>query len=228
MEFLHRQLLVTADGSPTLTLSESGITYHSKHGAVQESLHVFIEAGLRHFMALFPGKPVQLLEAGWGTGLNSLLTWILADRLSIPIHYEARELYPLVPDEYRAIHYEEVLDESGVDEKLLRLHEADWEQKVTLSSFFSIKKIKGDILSPGQAPVYDLVYYDAFAPGAQPELWTLDLFTRLFQAMRSNGILVTYCSKGDVRRAMLGAGFLVEKIPGPPGKREMLRAIKPS
>ncbi len=226
MDFQHRQLLITADGSPTLALPGSGVTYHSKHGAVQESMHVFIEAGLRTFISQNPKKSIHLLEAGWGTGLNSLLTWIVADRLETLVEYEARELFPLAPDEYQDIHYEEMLDETEAEDKFRRLHEADWEMTINLSPYFSLKKINADIQAPANAAVYDLIYFDAFAPGTQPELWTTEVFANLFQSMRENGILVTYCSKGDVRRAMISAGFSVEKIPGPPGKREILRATK--
>ena len=226
MDHTSRQVLVTADGSPTLALPDLGITYHSRHGATQESNHVFIQAGLQHYWEVFPGQPVRIWEAGLGTGLNALMTWLAAEQQKISVTYVSAELFPLEKSEYEAIHFESHLTGDQVQEKYRWLHEAEWETWQEGSAYFRFKKMKMDFRSVATHPGYDLIYYDAFAPGAQPELWTPEQFARLYASMNSGGRLVTYCSKGDVRRAMIHAGFSVEKIPGPPGKREMLRAVK--
>lgn len=222
---MERQVIATADGSSTISIPEMKVTYHSTHGAIRESLHVFIEAGLKYAL---PGKPsVSILEMGFGTGLNALLTLMEAQHK--PVHYTAIELYPLEPEQINALNYCQQLNYMELQPIFEQLHKADWEKEITITNDFTLWKSGTNLLAfempqPGQ--FFDIIYFDAFAPSAQPELWTSSVFEKLFAMLSPGGFLVTYCSKGDVRRAMHSAGFKVEKLPGPPGKREMVRAWK--
>jgi len=197
------------------------VTYHSRHGAVRESMHVFIDAGLNQSVG-----NIRVLEMGFGTGLNALLTSIAAEQQQRGIHYETIEAFPLSPGEIAALNYCERLQRTDLLQVFQQMHQCDWAKPVIITPYFTLQKHGGTLLDFVSDQQFDLVYFDAFAPGAQPELWTMEVFTKLYKMMKPKGILVTYCSKGDVRRAMQSAGFAVEKIPGPPGKREMVRAIK--
>jgi len=220
---MERKVIITKDGSHSISIPEMNVTYHSIHGAIQESKHVFIEAGLRYASELFNRLgPLHILEVGFGTGLNALLTLIEADKIKMNVHYSALELYPLTQQEYNFLNYCEALNVS-LQNVFEQLHECVWEKEAHILPNFSLFKTNQSLLNFTTDQFYDLVYFDAFAPSSQPELWTKQVFEKLYAMMSSNGILVTYCSKGDVRRAMQSAGFAVEKIPGPVGKREMIR-----
>lgn len=219
---MKRIIISTADGSHTVHIPEMNVTYHSKHGAVQESTHVFIEAGLRHFIATSGKQEIRIFEMGFGTGLNALLTLDEAQKIKRLINYTAIELHPLSEEERKNLDYNS--DQSVFE----NLHAAAWEEEISIDSFFKLYKTKADLLHYKTDKKFDIIYYDAFAPSAQPQLWTADVFKKLYSMMNSGGVLVTYCSKGDVRRAMQAAGFIVEKIQGPPGKREMVRAGVPT
>lgn len=236
---MKRQIITTADGSHTVAIPEMQVTYHSHHGAVQESMHVFIEAGLRWWLGAAgqatgaatsnnsepasgqTSKPLRIFEMGFGTGLNAYLTALEAEKLQVPIHYTAVEKFPITTEEAAALNY-------ATENRLLfdRLHQSDWNTDMAIAPFFTLKKCNTSLQEFEAAAPLDVIYFDAFAPTAQPELWTEAIFTRLFNQLNSGGVLVTYCSKGVVRRAMQAAGFTVTKIPGPPGKREMVRAVK--
>ncbi len=261
------QPLLTADGSHTWHSERFGQSYHSLHGALAESRRVFIELG---FEAKLPGSqlPGQLpgsqlpgssetsgkltsgkltvLEMGFGTGLNALLTWLEAEKARIPVHYTTLEAYPIALEEAAALNYDAVL---GTD-RLAILHSAAWGKDVALSDFFTVRKerttLENFIPIPSEGlrvcglksadaqslardrdeGRFDLIYFDAFGPRTQPELWTPEVFTALAEMMPPGGVLTTYSSKGSVRRALQQAGFRVEKHPGPPGKLEVVRAIK--
>jgi tRNA U34 5-methylaminomethyl-2-thiouridine-forming methyltransferase MnmC len=219
---MTRELVTTKDGSHSIAIPDLKITYHSVHGAIQESRHVFIEAGLNYF-SNHPLKPLYIFEMGLGTGLNALLTAIEAQSQQLYIHYTAVEPFPLSMEEVKRLNYSELLQQREVFEKI---HESNWQEEVRISEFFIIRKEREDLGQYSTHQSFNLIYYDAFAPLAQPELWTKEIFDQLFRMLLPDGILVTYCSKGDVRRAMIAAGFEVKKLPGPPGKREMIRAIK--
>ena len=219
---MHRQIILTKDGSPTIEVPDMHVTYHSVHGAVQESMHVFIQTGL-HFAKPSKEKIFRILEMGFGTGLNSLLSWKEAQENNWHIHYTALELFPLNKQEALSLNY---ATDPQTGEAFTQMHGADWDQEVMIGPLFTLLKHHTSLQDyPGAEP-FHLVYFDAFAPSAQPELWTVGIFEKLYRLLHPGGILVTYCSKGDVRRAMKSAGFLVEKVPGPPGKREIVRAIK--
>ena len=224
---MQRKIILTADGSHTVTIPEMNVTYHSVHGAIQESRHVFIEAGLKYASGRFTRPDaLHILEIGLGTGLNALLSLIESENKQLQIHYTAIEPFPLSAEEIASLNYCQQLDRNDLQDMFAKLHTCELEKETALASYFTVHKTTQSLLQFTTIERYDLVYFDAFAPSAQPELWTNDVFENLNQLLLPGGILVTYCSKGDVRRAMLAAGFTIEKLAGPPGKREMIRAIK--
>lgn len=211
---------VTGDGSSTLYSEKYGETYHSRHGAIQESMHVFIEMGLA---ALPPEKQeISILEMGLGTGLNALLTALhQGDR---KIRYMALEAEPISEEQYRGLNYADSLGGEKSRILLEQIHQFPWDEWKSLQADFQLFKFNGKLQDFETDQTFDLIYYDAFAPGTQPELWTEEVFNKLFGFCNPGAVLTTYCAKGAVRRAMIAAGFEVERVPGPPGKREMLRA----
>lgn len=217
---MKRTLKITADGSHTFHVSDIDESYHSLHGAIQESLHVFIKEGF----LFHPGSELRILETGFGTGLNAALTLMETKKTGKKVRYDSIELYPLTATEYNQLNYFEKGDKSS--ENFIRLHECKWNIPVDISPLFSIMKLQYDLVNCELPGKYDLVYFDAFSPRAQPELWKTEVFRKIYNAMTCGGVLVTYCSSGKVRRNMEESGFLVQKIPGPPGKREMIRGIK--
>ena len=224
----YPELQATEDGSLTLYTPRFGEHYHSTHGAVQESRHIYTGLALKGRLATWhqdKGKALRLFEVGLGTGLNALLTALVADREQIPIHYTSIEKYPLPKEIFHHLSYEKTIGE-GSDVLLRRLHESPWGEDVSITPFFTLHKVLGDLTDYTFPQALDVVYYDAFSPEAQPELWEERLFLSLYDAMNCQATLATYCAKGVVRRALQHAGFSVERLPGPPGKREVLRAVK--
>lgn len=224
---MDRQIIPTADGSVTIAIPASGVTYHSKHGAIQESMHVFIGAGLHHILSKdITRNPLKILEMGFGTGLNALLVMQESIRTGLPVLYETIEAFPLENVVYSQLNYCAQLQAPELQPLFLQLHEAAWDTTHTITDRFSFVKRNTTLENFTSPEPVDLIFYDAFAPSAQPELWTEKVFRKLYDLLNPGGVLTTYCSKGDVRRAMMAAGFSIEKIPGPPGKREMVRAGK--
>jgi tRNA U34 5-methylaminomethyl-2-thiouridine-forming methyltransferase MnmC len=225
---MHRELLITNDGSHTLTIPSMGITYHSHHGAIQESTHVYIKAGLDHYLPKNKtSEALSVFELGFGTGLNALLTMIRAEELQQKIVYEAIELFPIENEIVESLNYCKVLDRRDLEPVFLLLHNSDWEKEIEITPYFTLKKIRKSLKDFDQGNNYHLVYFDAFSPDEQPELWTAAIFSQVFTMMKEGGIFVTYCSKSEVRRNLTSVGFDVKKIPGPRGKREMIFATKP-
>jgi len=218
------KLLNTSDGSQTILNEVLGSTYHSRHGAFTESEHVFIEAGLMHKLASEP-KSLSILEMGFGTGLNSLLTFRTAQLFGTSVAYVALELFPVPKEIWH--NYQLPNELAEFENTFWSMHQASWNDPAELSDGFSLTKHQVSLLDFDPEATFDLVYFDAFEPETQPELWTQEVFERLFSWLDPGGVLTTYCCKGDVRRAMVAAGFLVEKLPGPPRKREMIRATRP-
>lgn len=221
------QLERTEDGSLTLYTPTFGEHYHSTHGAVQESQHIYLGLGLEARLQALTDRdePLRLFEVGFGTGLNALLSFLAAERHQRPIHYYSIERYPLPPEVYSQLDYPlEGLTSSA--EQLQSLHRAPWDEAIPLSPYFTLHKLRGDLSSCDFPPALDLVYYDAFSPEKQPELWAEPLLARLARCCRPGTLLTTYCAKGEVRRRLERSGFSVERLPGPPGKREVLRATK--
>jgi tRNA U34 5-methylaminomethyl-2-thiouridine-forming methyltransferase MnmC len=212
---------VTEDGSHTLYLPEMDEHYHSVHGAIQESRHVFIDAG---FEACTAEQP-RVFEVGFGTGLNTLLTAIEAGKRGRKVRYTSVELYPLALEQALMLNYGKMLEE---EELFANLHQTAWNESVAVNNSFDLRKIEADFASmPMAENEYDLIYFDAFAPNKQADLWQPEIFDRLFRSLKPDGIFVTYCAKGVVRRMLQTSGFVVERLPGPPGKHEMLRGRRP-
>jgi len=227
----HRapELHTTEDGSLTLYAPTFGEHYHSMHGAVQESEHIYLGLALRERMSSWQegDAPLRLFEVGFGTGLNALLSWREAEERHIPLQYYSIEKFPITPEIYEALHYEGLGEELEVKDQLLRLHTAPWDEAIELSPFFTLLKLRGDLTTCTFPERLSVIYYDAFSPESQPELWAEELFQRLGKVACSGAILSTYCAKGEVRRRLQRSGFLVERLPGPPGKREVLRGRIP-
>jgi tRNA U34 5-methylaminomethyl-2-thiouridine-forming methyltransferase MnmC len=222
---MERHLVETEDGSHTLYVPALEEQFHSRHGALQESRHVFLETGLRLMAA--EKSSIRILEMGFGTGLNAILTAVAADEWNLQIDYTAVEAYPLSAEEISNLNYANLIGGEKTQESWTRIHQATWGIKTAIQSNFSLQKLEARFETLVLAGRVDLIYFDAFAPEKQPELWTEEMFGRMFRFLEPGGMLVTYCSKGAVRRAMMAAGFQVQKVPGPPGKREILRATKP-
>ncbi|GAB5557655.1 MAG: tRNA (5-methylaminomethyl-2-thiouridine)(34)-methyltransferase MnmD [Schleiferiaceae bacterium] len=223
---MKREVRETKDGSKTLYIEALDEHYHSFHGALQESLHVFIKYGLHDSTA----QPLRILEVGLGTGLNALLTCvesIVNYKGEREISYVSLEAYPLIEEEWKATEYEGISDLAEGATLYEEIHTSPWEQPVELTPGFTLTKHKTKLQDFETSQRFDLIYYDAFAPSAQPELWTEEVFEKLYAMTAPGGFLVTYCAKGQVKRNMKAAGFTVEALPGPPGKREMTRATKP-
>jgi tRNA U34 5-methylaminomethyl-2-thiouridine-forming methyltransferase MnmC len=223
MKEAKREIIQTADGSSTVAIPALAVTYHSKHGAVLESMHVFIKAGLHKAIEIFYTDKLRVFEMGFGTGLNALLTLLESEQLKQSIHYTSIELYPLTAQEINELNYEDTLPSSSY---FKTLHEVAWNKEQRITPYFSLQKLQEDLLALSINEQFHVIYYDAFAPTAQPHLWTEETFKKLASLLVPGGLLVTYCSKSSVRRAMEAAGFKVEKLQGPPGKREMVRAYK--
>jgi tRNA U34 5-methylaminomethyl-2-thiouridine-forming methyltransferase MnmC len=219
---VENEIRITDDGSATLFVPELDEHYHSKNGAVQESKHVFIDSGLMKINK----KNVRLFEFGFGTGLNVLLT--ILNGLGKSIVYHAMELYPIHWSVIQKLDYSKFLDLSQEYYTFFeRIHKGKWDKEVLIRPDFSFKKINASLLHYTLEGNYDLIYYDAFSPEVQPELWEGSVFEKLYGSLNSDGLLVTYCAKGEVRRRLQAVGYKVERLPGPPGKREMIRAIRP-
>ena len=212
------KLISTEDGSHTIKNELTGDTYHSVHGAVQESNHVFLKHGLEFFLQTFPQSKINILEIGFGTGLNALLTAQAFPETEI--EYTTLEPFPLEEPIYKELNYTNA-------EILLKLHRCDWNRPCAVTPNFTITKLQ-TTLDQVQLPQrhFNIVYFDAFAPSSQPELWTVQAFEKVYCAMAKPAVLTTYCAKGRVKRDLKSVGFMIESLPGPPGKREMVRAIK--
>lgn len=218
---LKREIIQTNDGSTTIHLPEWDESYHSKHGAIQEAYHVFIKNGL----ALFEAKPISVLEIGFGTGLNCFITYLESKKNNQTIDYVGVDAYPIAMDEAMQMNYPNEIDASQ-STIFKQLHECYWEQQHALLDTFTLTKRKQFFQDIQDIAAFDLIYFDAFGFRVQPELWSEALFAAMFKALKPNGVLVTYACRTAIKNAMFSAGFSVEKLPGAPGKREMLRATK--
>lgn len=226
---MQRKIITTADGSTTIQIEAWNEQYHSIHGAIQEANHVFIKHGLLFYSQSISDsqKPITILEIGFGTGLNAFITLLNAKQLKIKVNYVGVEAYPILDEEIKLLNYKEQLALETEDDVFKKLHECAWEDAQQINSNFTLTKQKKDFKEITQKETFNLIYFDAFGANLQPELWTEDIFKIMFDALQKNGVLVTYSAKGSVRRAMQAVGFTVERLPGPIGKREMLRATKP-
>ncbi|MDE6480303.1 MAG: tRNA (5-methylaminomethyl-2-thiouridine)(34)-methyltransferase MnmD [Muribaculaceae bacterium] len=214
----------TADGSPTLYREDIDEHYHSVKGALAESRHVYLETGWRK--AAETSRPVRVFEVGFGTGMNAAITAAASLVSGIPTDYFSVELYPL-PKETTDL----VAETLGKEYKdaFERVNESPWEEPVRINTYFSLQKMNADLLTMDLPKKLDVVYFDAFAPEKQPEMWDEAIFRKIYMSMKPGGVLTTYCAKGSIRRMLRQIGFITERLPGPPGgKREILRATKPT
>lgn len=219
---MKREVIITSDGSSTIHLPEWNEQYHSKHGAIQEAIHVFIKSGLD----LFANKSISILEIGFGTGLNSFITFLEAEKRNLVVDYVGVEAYPVSLEEINKLNYVSELNAEENAEIFQNMHHQKWGKKNEILKNFHLTKRQQFFNEIKDENAFDLIYFDAFGARVQPELWTEDIFNIMFKSLKKEGVLVTYSAKGSVRRAMQSVGFTVERLPGPPGKREMLRAIK--
>ena len=219
---MQNEIILTGDGSHTIINKELNVSYHSRHGAIQESKHIFISAGLTYIKK----KNINILEVGFGTGLNALLTLIQSENDHSEILYEAVELHPLDGVFISSLNYLSVLNAEYLRDKFLSMHSSPASATAKISDHFYLKKIYDDIRSIPLSSNYDVIYFDPFDPVTQPGLWSVDIFKKLYNSTSGGGVIVTYSSKGMVRRAMREAGFMVEKLQGPYGKREITRGMK--
>jgi tRNA U34 5-methylaminomethyl-2-thiouridine-forming methyltransferase MnmC len=215
------RIVKTEDGSHTLFVPELNEHYHSIHGAVQESNIVFLENGYEYCKR----DPLHIFEAGLGTGLNALLTAVRSDSSGRKVFYTAIEKYPVGDEIFDKINYAEFVSENG-RQIYSMIRNAPWNRMIKITDTFSIRKIQGDLTSDPVPGNYDLIYFDAFGPDKQPEMWKDNVFRKLSSALSTGGVLVTYSAKGEVKRILRSCGFEVSLLPGPPGKREMIRAVK--
>ncbi|HYG03675.1 MAG TPA: tRNA (5-methylaminomethyl-2-thiouridine)(34)-methyltransferase MnmD [Chryseosolibacter sp.] len=217
------EIITTGDGSHSLYNKSLNETYHSQHGAIQESLHVFIVNGLNYLAKPTEGK-IRILEIGFGTGLNAWLTLNANSmRPGREISYTSIEAFPLPENLWQQLNYAG----PGQEEMFSSLHKAEWNKDVPFNDLFTLRKLHTtlhDVILPSDA--YDLIYFDAFAPSKQPDMWSLDILTKVTAALASGGVFVTYCAKGQLKRDLKSLGLIVESLPGPPPKKEMVRALK--
>ena len=219
---MAQEVIRTDDGSPTVRSSSFGVTYHSIHGALTESIHVFLNAGF-HFRLQSVRTGLHVLEVGLGTGLNALLTVEAARRAEIKVRYTALEPYPLDSETISSLQYT-AGDLQHLKEEFKAIHQAPPNQATDITNQFALTILPDQLQDLELAKSVDLVYFDAFAPSAQPEMWTIEALARVRDVMAPGGVLVTYCAQGQFKRNLKSLGFTVEGIPGPPGKREMVRA----
>jgi len=228
---LNRKIITTSDGSKTIQIEDWNEQYHSKHGAVQEANHVFIKHGLHYYVETVlssnknAGVGIEVLEIGFGTGLNAFITLLESNELYQKINYTGIEAYPVKLEEVELLNYAELISKNHTNE-FQQLHTVEWEFWHAITTDFKLIKRKQFFADIKEKNSFNIIYFDAFGARVQPELWTETIFKIMYNALKTGGILVTYSAKGSVRRAMLTVGFKVERLPGPPGKREMLRATK--
>ena len=218
------RLVVTADGSHTAINQVLDKTYHSIHGAYQESQRVYIELGLLAAFEEFPDTELHVFEMGFGTGLNALLTAQQAHTYRRRVNYTTIDAYPMAVEDARQLNFDEFLQ----TDYLAKLHESPWKDTVEIDPYFTLTKIESRLQDWHTVEQFHLIYYDAFAPTAQPELWEPEIFAQMTQLLLPGGMLTTYCSRSYVQRNLRAAGLSVEKHPGPLHKRDILRAVKPN
>ncbi len=219
---MKREIIITSDGSTSIHLPEWEESYHSRHGAIQEAQHVFINNGL----SLCKGQSVSVLEIGFGTGLNAFITFLESKKNKQKIDFVGVEGFPISPEEVLQMNYVDQLKANQFESEFKIMHTSDWEENVTISDTFRLIKRKQLFNDINDKDQFDIIYFDAFGYRVQPELWSVEIFTKMFNALKEGGILVTYACRGPIKNAMKEAGFKIEKLAGPPGKREMLRGWK--
>ena len=217
---MKKQLIITNDGSHSLFLPKINESYHSKHGAIVEAEHVFIRNGF----STVRKSNINILEVGFGTGLNALLSYQKANQKEINVNFHTIELYPINKKTYLQLNFTDLI---GLEKKdLSNLHNCPWEKKQKISPYFSLAKNHTSLEKYNTDLKFDIIYFDAFSPEKQPELWSRIIFKKMYNILNNDGFLVTYCAKGVIKRTMESIGFKIIVLDGPPGKRQMTRANK--
>lgn len=220
------KIITTSDGSHSLLNEDLNETYHSVHGAIQESNHVFIRNGLEFYARTINPSKVSVLEVGFGTGLNALLTIRHMIKSPVAVQYTALELFPLPEEVWSALNYHQLI---GLEDNFSQIHRSPWGKAQMIIPNFELTKLHTSLQEVSlEKDSYDLIYFDAFAPSKQPELWTFSMLQKIEGAMRLDAVFVTYCAKGQLKRDLKALGLEVETLQGPPGKNEMVRAVKTS
>lgn len=221
------QLIETDDGSSSLFVPALNETYHSFHGALREARHVFIHEGLAYWHEASRNRSAKILEVGFGTGLNTILTLDYALKQKISISYETLEAYPLEMETINKLNYPKLLQDEHLKKQFSALHSVEWDKEVVIDPCFTLHKMytKAEDFEP-QNRCYDIVFFDAFAPNKQAELWTIPILRKCYDSLKTSGVFVTYCAKGQLKRDLKDLGFEVQTLAGPPGKKEMVRAVK--
>ena len=222
---MKKKIIITGDGSPSLYISELNETYHSKHGAVTESDYVYIKRGLVHWLDQNNQKKLKVFEMGMGTGLNVYLSYVFSINHKISCEYFSIEKYPLQLKEIQSLNMKASLPAGEHHHFFDQLHQLEWNQMLSQSDFY-FTKIKEDFLNMALVQSFDVLFYDAFGYNAQSEMWQEKALQKCYDLLNPGGIWVSYCAKGAVRRSLEKIGFVLERLEGPPGKREMLRAVK--
>lgn len=220
---MKHEIIITQDGSSSIYIPELDETYHSKFGAIQEAKHVFIKNGLDLFE---DGSGISILEIGFGTGLNALITLLEAEKRNLKINYVGVEAYPIPFDEISQLNYVTQLESLEKQVDFEKMHASNWEEEIAINSNFRITKRKQFFTNISDENTFDLIYFDAFGFTVQPELWNEAIFEIMYKSLKSRGILTTYACRTSIKNSMQHAGFQALKLPGAPGKREMLRALK--
>ncbi len=224
---MNKSKIITKDGSPTIYLKDLNESYHSKHGAVSESKYVFIRNGLKFWKKINPNvNSCNIFEMGFGTGLNTILTYEFSIENKLKINYQTIDSSPLTKNEIKFLDYSKFFNNKKTELIFDKLHNKSWEETHLIERKFNFLKINKKIQSFEFSFKYDIIYYDAFGSRVQPELWKEDLFKPIIRSLNKFGVFVTYSSMGNLRRALIKLGMKVEKIDGPIGKREMIRAVK--
>lgn len=219
---MKTELITTKDGSHTLFVPELNEHYHSTYGAIEEAEHIFIKAGV----SPIEKNETSIFEMGFGTGLNAFLTAVFSEINNIKIEYTAIEKYPVSSNTNKELNYSSLIQDGKYKNVINSLHNAEWGKKTDISKNFNLEKFKSGIQKFEAEKKFDVIYFDAFAPNKQPEVWSFDIFKKIISWLNPQGRIVTYTAKGEVRRTWLKLGLKVEKLPGPPGKREFLVGTK--
>lgn len=222
---MNNNIIETSDGSHTILSDIFGVSYHSKYGAIQETQHVFITSALQQ--KALEQTNIAVLDIGFGTGLNALMTYIEAKNRNLNVTYVGVEAFPISLETAKSLNFTSLLNEPDTTNGVfIKMHESPWSTPIQLTEYFNFTKLNQRFQDLAFTNQFDVIYFDAFAPSSQPELWEAPIMQIMYDALVANGILTTYCAKGVVKRTMKGVGFQIERLPGPPGKREMTRAKK--
>lgn len=222
----ERQFLITEDGSHTLYVPELDETFHSTHGAISESNYVYLERGLKYYCETRNKKSIRIFEVGFGTGLNAFLSAIHATSNNLLIRYESIEPFPLHCSDYNKLNYTGLIDFTDSEKLFSKIHECTWGRLVEILPEFLLQKVKVILQEYEIHNKFDICFYDAFAPSKQPEMWNINMLEKIWNLLATDGVFVTYCAKGQLKRDLKSLGFVVESLPGPKGKFEIVRATK--